>query len=295
MEAAGMTMIAITGYVSLDHVVQIEAPPLPNETAIAARAQSGSPRLGGSPSYVAMALVRAGVRRAIPITWIANDENGARLIAALEAAGVPTEGIARSLHGRTPTCILAYDPTGACHVIDDPAASRAATLTETQRRIVEDSDWVCVTVGPLIATRAALSYVRPKQRLAWVVEADGDAFPADLRTALAARADLVVHSRSERAFVAEALAGPARPGRIVVETRGGEGAMISVAGLSEVVPATHLPTNDPTGAGDTFVGGLLAALIEGPSDTAAAVRKAQTAAHDMLRERIESRSARETG
>jgi ribokinase len=289
-----MTSVAITGYASLDHVVQLEAAPRPNETVIAARLSSGWPRLGGSPSYVAMALVRAGVPRALPVTWVAGDDDGARIVAALEAAQVPTEGIARSLPGRTPICILAYDPSGACYVLYEPAASRKATLSETQRRIVEDADWLCVTVGPAAATRAALALVKPHQHVAWAVKADGDSFPSDLRFALARRADLVVYSRAEHAFVVEALADTqARPGRIVVETRGADGAQISVAGLSESVPAMHLAVADPTGAGDTFVGGLLAALITGPTDAAGAVRAAQSAAQDLLRRRMEPRNVRE--
>lgn len=290
-----MTAVAITGYASVDHVIGLEAAPRPNETVLISRAPSGWPRLGGSPSYVAMALVRAGVRQAMPVTWIAGDEDGARFLAGLESVQVPVDGIARSLPGRTPICILAYDPAGACYVLYDPAASRAATLTDSQRRIVEGADWLCVTVGPSTASRAALSLIKPHQRLAWAVKADGDAFPPDLRAALAARADLVVHSRSERPFVADALAGnPGRPGRIVVETRGEQGAQVSAGAGSELVPARHLAAPDPTGAGDTFVGGLLAALIAAPGDAVGAVRAAQAAAYDMLHDRIEARNVKET-
>lgn len=290
-----MTVVAITGYASLDHVVRLEAAPRPNETVLVSRAPSGWPRLGGSPSYVAMALVRAGVRRALPVTWIAGDEDGARFLAALEAAKIPTDGIAQSLQGRTPICILAYDPSGACYVLYDAAAGRDAILTDSQRRIVEDANWLCVTVGPSTATRAALSVIKPHQRLVWVVKADGDAFPPDLRASLAARADLIVHSRAERPFVAEALADERRrEGRFVVETRGSEGAQISTSAGTELVPARHLAAPDPTGAGDTFVGGLLAALIAAPEDVVGAVRAAQAAAYEMLKDRIETRNVKET-
>jgi ribokinase len=284
-----MTGIAITGYASLDYVAQMEAAPRPNETVIAGR-PGDWPRLGGTPSFVATALVRGGAKEAFPISWVSGDEDGARFIAALQAARVPVEGIARSLPGRTPICILAYDPTGACYVIYDPAASRMATLTPEQGRLVDGADWVCITVGPASASRDALARVRPGQRLAWAVKADGDAFPSDLRAALAARADLIVHSRGERHFVGDALkAAAARPGRIVVETRGADGAQVQCDGRSELVPAKHVDAPDPTGAGDTFVGGLLAALIARPGDAVGAVRAGQEAAHAMLIERMNRR------
>lgn len=290
-----MTRVAITGYASLDHVIQLEGAPRPNETVLISRAPAAWPRLGGSPSYVAMALVRAGVPRAVPITWVADDEDGTRFLAALRSANVPVDGVAHSLPGWTPICLLAYDPGGACYVLYDAAASRSATLTDPQRAIVAAADWVCVTVGPATATRAVLASLGPHQRLAWAVKSDGDAFPPDLRTALAARADLVVHSRSERPFVAGALSGQAeRSQRVVVETRGAEGAQVSSIAGSELVPARHLAASDPTGAGDTFVGGLLAALIAAPGDAIGAVRAAQTAAYEMLRDRIETRNVKET-
>jgi ribokinase len=284
-----MTRIAITGYASLDHVVQMEGAPQPNATVIASRATADWPRLGGTPSYIAMAMIRAGVKNAMPISWVSNDAGGNQFVAALQAAEVPIDGIARSLPGRTPVCILAYDPSGACYVIYDPAAGRGATLTDSQRAIIDSADWVCITVGPASASRDALALVKPSQRLIWAVKADADAFPPELRIALAARADLIMHSKGERPFIVDALkAASARPDRIVIETRGAEGAQVARGMMSELVPAkTALAAPDPTGAGDTFVGGLLAALIANPGDAAAAVRAGQDAAQAMLLSRIE--------
>ena len=83
------------------------------------------PRLGGSPAYVASALVEGGLHDVFPDqlgrqttrTACATAEGLARL-------EVRTEGIAlRS--GRTPICILAYQPDGACHCLYDPWARRA--------------------------------------------------------------------------------------------------------------------------------------------------------------------------
>ena len=198
------------------------------------------------------------------------------------------DGVARTLPGRTPVCILAYAPEGACFCLYDPGASRAVGLAEFQRVLVDAADWVCVTAGPAAATRAVLAHLRPSQRLAWAVKADADAFAPDLRAALAARADLLVSSRGERPFVADALAAaPARPGRILVETRGAAGAQVTADGRTALIEAATVAAPDPTGAGDSFIGGMLAALIARRGDAAAAVRAGQRAARDMLAARMQ--------
>lgn len=277
-----MTPVAITGYASLDYVVRLEDAPRRDATVIAARADAW-PRLGGSPSYVAMALVRAGVGRAVPLTWVADDEAGGQFVAALAAARVPTDGVARSLPGGTPVCILAYSPDGACFCLYDPGAGRSVGFDPRQRSILDEAGWVCLTAGPAEATRQALARLAAGQCLCWAVKADGDAFPPDLRTAIAARADLIVFSRGEHPFIAAALdAAPRTSERILVETRGAEGAHLTVGGTTALIAAAPVAAADPTGAGDTFVGGMLASLIARPGDTVAAVRAGQEAARALL-------------
>ena len=57
-----MTKIAITGYASLDHVAILNgAPEAGRTTTILRRPGDAWPRLGGSPAYVAAALVASGV------------------------------------------------------------------------------------------------------------------------------------------------------------------------------------------------------------------------------------------
>lgn len=277
-----MTSVAITGYASLDYVLRLEDVPRRDATVIAARAGAW-PRLGGSSCYVAMAVVRAGIARAVPVTWVAGDEAGERFVAALAAAQVPTDGVVQSLPGGTPVCILAYPPGGACFCLYDPGAGRSVGFDPRQRGILDEAGWVCLTAGPAEATRQALARLAAGQRLCWAVKADGDAFPPDLRAAIAARADLIVFSRGERPFIAAALetASP-RSGRILVETHGADGAHLMVDGRTASIAATPVAAADPTGAGDTFVGGMLASLIKRPGDAVAAVGGGHEAARAML-------------
>jgi ribokinase len=280
-----MTSIAVTGYASLDYVVQLNGPPHPNQTSvITGRPAEAWPRLGGSPSYIVAALSRTGQSAVTLITWVGADAQGEQYLSFLREAGLPTDGASRALPGSTPVCILAYDPSGACYCLYEALASRGVSFDEHQLAHIDAADWVCAAAQPTAASRDVLARIKPQQRLVWAVKADADAFPQEVRRDFAARADLIVHSRNERSFVEPALAeaGPGHPGRIVVETRGPEGAQFTIAGRTTYVPTDRLAVSDPTGAGDTFLGGLIAGLIENPNDPVAAIRAGEAAARAML-------------
>ncbi|MFZ2109331.1 MAG: hypothetical protein WAV18_28820, partial [Roseiarcus sp.] len=70
-----MTSVAITGYASLDYVVRLDRTPVADTTATIRSRPLDWPRLGGSPAYVASAMVAAGVD-ATPISWVADDADG---------------------------------------------------------------------------------------------------------------------------------------------------------------------------------------------------------------------------
>src|SRR5205823_13277374 len=65
---------------SLDYVVRLDGLPAANRTTRIVE-RSAWPRLGGSPAYVAAALVAAGERMATPVTWIGKDTAGERFLA----------------------------------------------------------------------------------------------------------------------------------------------------------------------------------------------------------------------
>ena len=115
----------VTGYASLDYTVTLDRAPEPDRTATVLSRASEFPRLGGSPAYVAAAMVAAGLRDAAPVTWVGDDAEGQRYRAALEALGVRSDGVAIR-PGRTPVCVLAYQPEGGCHCFYHPSFERAA-------------------------------------------------------------------------------------------------------------------------------------------------------------------------
>ena len=85
---------------------------------------------------------------------------------------------------------------------------------ESQRVLLGEAEAICVTVGPTKATWETLRLARPDAALVWAVKADPRAVPPDLAAALAARADVVIFSRGEAEFAAEAFAAADAPARI---------------------------------------------------------------------------------
>jgi ribokinase len=125
---------------------------------------------------------------------------------------------------------------------------------------------------------------RPDAQIVWAVKADPRAVPAELAAAIAARADIVACSRGEAPFVADAFkaAGAPRRRRLLIETRGRDGVCLSVDGREQIIAVEPLASEDTTGAGDTFLGGLLAALVNNPDRPADAVEAGARAARAML-------------
>ena len=84
------------------------------------------------------------------------------------------------------------------------------------------------------------------------------------------RADIVVSSRREAGFVRDAFerARMRRSPPVRIETRGGEGVAILGEGSETLVSVKSFQTVDTTGAGDTFLGGFLAAWRAGEVEPA---------------------------
>jgi ribokinase len=279
--------VVVTGYASLDYAVRLDRAPRPDTTATILSRADEWPRLGGSPAYVAAALVGGGVRDTIPISWVADDADGSGYRAGLARSGIRTDGIA-SRPGRTPVCILAYQPDGACHCLYDPGLAEPIELDPRQGELVAAAEWVCLTIGPAGATRTALAVIRPDAKVAWAVKADARALPEDLASAVAARADIVAFSSGEAEFVSNARvsAGARKRSQILIETRGREGIALSQGGREDVFPVEPVAADDTTGAGDTFLGGFLAASILNSAPPSLAAKAGIEAARALLAGRV---------
>ena len=77
----------------------------------------------------------------------------------------------------------------------------------------------------------------------------------------------------------------ANAGQILIETQGRRGALFLRGEESRSVAAEPVDVADPTGAGDTFAGGVLAAIMKGETDLEAIGRAGTDAARALLIDR----------
>lgn len=283
-----MSGIVVTGYASLDHVIVLDGDVRPGRTTtILNRPAKAWPRLGGGPAYVTLSVAKSFDGFIAPVSWIGFDELGAVYLRHLQEGGVSVLGMSQVEAARTPVSVLAYDPNGDCAVLYDPGLPPGIGLTDAQRTLIRDADWIGVTIGPKIVTDELLSLIRPEQKLAWVVKNDPRAITPEQSAQLALRADLIFCNGRERAFLDNARqdSDAVRKDQILVETQGRRGAVFIRNGESCFAAAQPIDITDPTGAGDTFAGGVIAAIMNGETDLNAIGQAGNSAARSLLLER----------
>jgi ribokinase len=261
-------------------------------TTIVDRPDAAWPRLGGGPAYVARAVRAVYDGLVAPISWIGPDSSGKTYLAELARYGISADGMATVEGARTPFAILAYDPNGDCACLYDPGMPDVDGLTAKQRELARGAEWICVTIGPKPVTEELLATVRDDQKLAWIVKNDPRALSSEQVARLTRRANLIFCNSRERPLIEAAREAGAgrRPGQLTIETRGRQGAGLERDGETRLVPAEPFKVTDPTGAGDSFAGGVLAAILKGETDLEALGRAGHAAARALLRERTKETS-----
>ncbi len=235
---------------------------------------------GGQGANTAAWLAHAGA----PVTLVAavgDDAAGRERVAELRAAGVHcavrahagavtgTVVVLASADERT----LVTDP-GACLLLD-PADVRAAIAAATGAVHLHLSGYVLLNEESRPAGLAALAAARERGLTISVDAASAAplrAVGADAFLTWVRATDLLLCNSDEAAV----LAGPgsaagqaailARCARTVVVKSGGDGALWHGAdGVVRSGTSVRVPMTDPTGAGDAFAAGLLAAWCSGSS------------------------------
>lgn len=283
-----MNGIVVTGYASLDHVIVLDGDVRPGRTTtILNRPAKAWPRLGGGPAYVTLSVAKSFDGFVAPVSWIGFDALGDVYLRHLQEGGVAIDGMSQVAGARTPVSVLAYDPKGDCAVLYDPGLPPGIGLTEAQRVLIRGAEWIGVTIGPKLVTEQLLDLIRPEQKLAWIVKNDPRAITPEQTAALAIRADLIFCNERERSFLdgGRAERDAVREGQILVETQGRRGAIFMRDGDRRFVAADPIEVTDPTGAGDTFAGGVIAAIMNGMTDLNEIGHAGNAAARTLLLER----------
>jgi ribokinase len=264
-----MRDICVIGGINMDLVVQVPHIPRPGET-VQGGAVSRFP--GGKGSNQAVAASRLGASVAM-VGQVGPDTFGDELVRSLEAAGVETTGV-RRVSAATGVALISVAADGQNAIVVAPGANMAweeAAMAEAERAVAGCRLLVLnLEVPPPVIARA----VRAAKRAGAQVILN----PAPHRTgdeACFREVDLFVPNQVEAALFAGVDPGKAtdwgevgrrlrRLGpRTIILTLGGEGSLIVDMEGAHHVPNFPVSVVDTTAAGDAFVGGLAAALLDG--------------------------------
>ena len=265
-------MILVAGSANLDFVVRANHIPQPGETVLGRDFKTFP---GGKGANQAVASARAGGVETTLLAGLGNDAFATPIEASLAEAGVVLQAVR-----------VSDQPTGTAFICVSDDAENAITVAPGANQslmpqhlpALKGFSHLLLQLETPLQTVTAYAQTARDQGVCVVL----NAAPAQaLPEALLQSIDILVVNEGELATVAkhqgsiaECLERIAVP--TVVVTLGHHGCCARVQGQWVLQPAFPITPVDTTAAGDTFCGGLVAALSQG-ADMAQALRQASAA------------------
>jgi len=279
-----MTELVVTGYASMDYVVALNGfVQVDKTTLVSHRDSTAWPRLGGCVSYVSVAAALAG-HRVTPISWVGSDRDADAFRDGLNKLNISTAGIHRQSDSASPVAMLIYQADGSCSCLFDRAFSGTEILAPTQLDAIGRADHLCLTAGPGHLMDPILNARKPSAKLYWVLKNDVSCFTPQICERLSSEADVIFGNCAESHMID----GLTSQSTTIVTTNGTAGVDIYTGGLHIETKVNYVETNDPTGAGDTFAGGYIGALIGGGTTQKQAAIIAANSVSQLLMSRANS-------
>lgn len=254
MTANNTVKIAVIGSINLDIVATAQTLPAPGETVGGATLASYP---GGKGANQAVAAQKLGAAVAM-VGRVGRDAHASEALVLLRENGVNLSGVGVDEMASTGVALIAVDAHGENQIIVAPGAN-AGLLPDT--------------IPVVEADAFILQLETPIETVAHVMQTAKGFIAINLAPAIPvpdvvfARADLIIVNEGEAAFYADRL--HQSDAKIAI-TYGAKGAAIFQNGQEVArAAAPSITPVDTTGAGDTFVGALVVALMEGQSDDAA--------------------------
>ncbi len=245
--------IRVIGSINLDIVASGTALPRAGETVTGATLAYHP---GGKGANQALAARRLGGEVAM-IGCVGADPAADQAMALLRADGVDVSGVSAKADLPTGVALIAVSSSGENQIIVAPGANEAVSA-ETIGDIGQQA--YDVTICQLEIPVATIEAIAASVTGFFAINlAPAQTIPPSILS----RADLIIVNETEAAFYGDALYGLRA---LVVVTLGSEGAIMhqGTEGTITAKPPKVRPV-DTTGAGDTFVGALVLALMEGQS------------------------------
>ncbi|WP_421074962.1 MULTISPECIES: ribokinase [unclassified Microbacterium] len=271
-----MTQIVVLGSANMDLVTRQPRLPEPGETMAGSHFSTGA---GGKGLNQAVAARRAGAEVAFAGA-VGDDGFGRELRAFLEGERIATAAL-RTSAAPTGIAQVSVLDGGENSIVIVAGANGEEELTDGDRALIASAAALVVQLErPLALVERALAAGRQAEALTVLTPAPVDAEAARLLPLV----DILVPNESEALALSGASDVETAARRLseqastVIVTRGSAGALIARAGeIALAVPARAVEAVDTTGAGDTFVGVLVAWLTRG-EPLEAAVEAATAAA-----------------
>ena len=262
--------VLVVGSLNMDLVTRAPRLPVPGET-LSGTAFTTVP--GGKGANQAVASARLGARTAM-IGCVGDDAFGAQLTEGLRADGVDTSGVRVAAATASGVALIVVDEQGRNGIVVVPGANGLLSPADVERQralLVAARLVVLQLETPLPTVLHAARTARALGRTVVLNPAPARPLPPELlacadflvpnEVEAAALSGLPVRSVSEAVAAAERLRGTREA--CVLVTLGERGVVAATPDGPRHHPARPVEAVDSTAAGDTFIGGLCAALVSG--------------------------------
>ncbi|HEV7949146.1 MAG TPA: ribokinase [Glaciihabitans sp.] len=279
------TPLIVMGSASRDYTVLVDRHPLPGETLLGGDIIIGS---GGKGANQAVAASRAG-GSPVFLGCFGDDTTGAELISNLDARGVDISHVTRTTQAPTGVALITVAASGENSIVVAAGANAHLTADATSAAIrsvitsamaagdvdlgsrTSPSGIVLAQLEVPLETVEAAAQVASDLGARFVLNLSPS---RDIPDELLALCDPLVVNESEAAAVAGQPVDSIEDARRVAEallsrclsvvvTLGGDGVVVASGSQVEHLPAERVTVVDTTGAGDAFVGALVARLAQG--------------------------------
>ncbi len=287
--------IAVVGSVNMDLVLRAPRMPQVGETLLGT---SFCQVPGGKGANQAVAAARQGALVSM-IGRVGADAFGLALRAALAADGIALDLLGTSADAPSGVAAIVVDNDGNNSIVLAPGANMqlgVADIDAARAAICAGELLVCQLEVPLAVVSHAIGLARQAGRAVLFNPAPVSPLPPGLL----AQVDYLVVNETEaaqltgivpdgeRAARRAALALLAQGAGAVLLTLGAQGVLVAVDGCVHAIGAVRVRAVDSTAAGDTFVGALAVALLDGLDPVGAAMRAQYAAALSVTRHGAQS-------
>lgn len=267
-----MPEVIVVGSLNIDLVVQVPRFPAPGETITGGDLQRYP---GGKGANQAVAAAKHQISTAM-IGKVGDDPYGEELLENLEHHQIDTTRVLREPDTPTGSALISITPEGENSIIVSPGANarlRAEDLQQAEELIAGASLMLLQLEVPLTTIAHAVRLGK-KHGLRIILN---PAPAVELPASVLEEIDILVPNQSELALLSgmeidsiqavETAAGALLDAGIpaLIVTLGAEGAYLASEHAKAHLPSIDIRVVDSTAAGDAFIGGLAAAVIQGKS------------------------------